>query len=313
MPSPQNAASAGRDLARFAATTPSRRCAESGARTVSSSKLRLARAFIRVPKGKWRAVCLWAARAVHRPLLALATVSSCGHLDAPTRIQLVPHLGAHDVLHFDVSIDWTNTLRIGDRADHQHATIDLIADADVTTLGDGTIKVVQRFETPSIQGDDALAQALEHAAIAHASVTTRIAHDGDVISSRIDGTTDDDARSIAASLGQLVSFRFVRPEPVNVGDEWDKRWTDTATGVVETGAHYRLDRVVSCGVSKCGVIVVRGLDADARSTFDGELVVELDSLRPVRKRVDSTTTSSGEQEGTPYTLEARAVLTATRR
>ena len=218
-------------------------------------------------------------------------------------------------MSFDVAIDWTNVIRTGDRTDTQHATLDLVANADIATTAGGVMDIVQRFETPKVSGDGELGQMLQHTGqgIASASVITRIAADGSVVSSRIENASDEDVRSIVGNLGQLITFRYVRAEPVAVGDEWDKTWTDTATGAFETGAHYRLNEIVACGASRCGVIDVRGRDSDAKSSFRGQLVVELDSLRPVSKHVESIATSSGEQEGTRYEVETKTILTAKRR
>ena len=143
-----------------------------------------------------------------------------------------------------------------------------------------------------------------------ATVTTHFDPNWQVASSSIDGTDDDEARTMIMNLTPVVSFRLMPKEPVAVGDTWQNQWGEalrseqgSAAGNVSTSVRYTLRGVAPCGARTCATIVGEGEDAipaqegttGGTSSFHGEQQVEITNLVPVAKRIESRTMIRGEK------------------
>src|SRR5262249_46385888 len=141
---------------------------------------------------------------------------------------------------------------------------------------------------------------------------TAFSPEGQRKASRIGGAQDDDVRTFAKNLTPMLSFRFVPAKDVAPGDEWSAQWNDSLgsrqgkeVGHVGSSVRYRLDRVESCGTSRCAHLTARGKDdisdngdgVTGTSGLDGGIVVEVDGLRLVRKHVVSTADLTAKRGG----------------
>lgn len=269
-------------------------------------------------------------------LAMLVGMLGCGRQISPerpavTQLGLVPHVEAHDQLRFRVHVEMKSESRVDGQYQLQDAELDVEDVSEVVSIeADGTFVIVERFEGATVGGNLQLADELRRAAseLASASVTTRFTADARTLGSVVGGNAGDETRTLLGNLAPLVSFRFMPRRSVAIGDEWDSRWTDTLetrdgrdTGAISTVAHYRLQQVQPCGVAKCAVLAVRGSDdipaaADqplhGHSEFRGMLEVEVTTLRPISKRVESTTTLAGDRDGLAFEIVTSTSLVAQR-
>jgi len=133
---------------------------------------------------------------------------------------------------------------------------------------------------------------------------TRFDASWQIASSSIDGTDDDEARTLIMNLTPIVSFKMLPRRPVAVGDSWISQWSEPlrsergrATGAVASTVRYQLDATAACGSRRCATIIGDGEDKipasdgiTGTSTFHGEQQVDLLDALPVEKTIESKTT-----------------------
>lgn len=163
-------------------------------------------------------------------------------------------------------------------------------------------------------------------ALSHASVTTRFDAHWHIIGSTIEGTNDDEARTVAMNLTPIVSFRMLPSHSVSVGDSWKNEWKEalrsegaTAAGKVDTNVLYTLHDVSACGVLRCATVVGDGTDTipsqtgmTGTSVFHGEERIDLVDFLPVSKVIESTTITRGSHDGQAFE-EMNSVMVHIRR
>lgn len=176
-------------------------------------------------------------------------------------------------------------------------------------------EIKERFSHAQADGHGELADTMKRvvAILPGATVTTRFDPNWQVASSSIEGTEDDEARTMIMSLTPVVSFRLMPKDPVAVGDTWQNQWGEalrseqgSAAGRVSTSVRYTLRGVAPCGARTCATIVGEGEDAipaqeaTTGGMSHGEQQVEITSLVPVAKTIESKTMMHGEKQRQPF-------------
>jgi hypothetical protein len=218
----------------------------------------------------------------------------------------VLHVGDKLVFHVEASIDAS--------VNAQHAKASLRLDDQVEIVSAAQVK--ETFSNVKADGDGEVADALKRVAVAlpTAAVTTSFDPNWQVASSTIDGTQDDEARTMIMNLTPVVSFRMLPKDPVAIGDSWKNEWTEAlrseqgkGAGKVATNVRYALKAVAACGGRRCATITGDGEDTippqngmTGTSTFHGEQQVDVADMVPVSKLIESKTSMHGEQQGQPF-------------
>ncbi|HTR53637.1 MAG TPA: hypothetical protein VMJ10_23245 [Kofleriaceae bacterium] len=231
---------------------------------------------------------------------------------APDKLTLRPALTVGDRFHYHMVATIEATVTAGGTPQHSKATLELDDAVEVT----GQSEVKEQLSNPTVNGDGEVADAMQRVAavLPSAIVTTHFDANWQVASTSIDGTQDDAARTMLMNLTPVVSFRLAPKQPVAVGDTWQNQWGEalhsergSAAGKVATSVRYTLRDVSACGARRCATIVGDGEDAipaqdgaSGSSHFHGEQRVDLASLVPISKSVESKTILHGEQQGQPF-------------
>ena len=254
-------------------------------------------------------------------MLVVASVACGSHRTAEPepkattneKVTLRPALHVGDKFHYHVEATLDATVTIAGSPQHSKGTVKLDDEVEVT----GASQVKERLSNVTADGDGEIGDAMKRLApiLPTATVTTSFDANWQVASSSIDGTQDDEARTMIMNLTPIVSFRLAPKDPVAVGDTWQNQWGESlnsdkgkAAGKVATSVRYTLRGVGACGTRTCATIVGEGEDAipaqDATSggtsSFHGEQQVELSTLVPVGKTIESKTVMHGQQQGQAF-------------
>lgn len=223
------------------------------------------------------------------------------------KLALLPKLdvGARFVFHVD--------LVVGVDSSGRHDRGEMLLDDTVEVVSSSRVR--ERFSNVKASGEGAIGETLERIAplLSSSSVTTHFDEHWQQDITKIDGTSDDEARTMIMNLTPVVSFRILPSGPVAISGEWAAGWNASlrseqgaASGRVKTNVRYRLDSVATCGTHRCATIVARGSDVippqgetSGTSDFDARIVIDVADVVPISKTIDSRTHLHGEQDGQP--------------
>lgn len=253
--------------------------------------------------------------------LILAVCIGCGSphatsagapASASDKLVLHPAIKPGDRFAYHVAMDVDSTVTAGATPQHAHATMTLADQVEVT----GPAELRETFADATVSGEGEIGEALRRVATAlpSATATTRFDANWQVVSTSIDGTQDDEVRTMIMNLAPVVSFRMLPRGPVAVGDSWTNQWNEAlrsengaGAGKVATSVRYTLREVTACGGRRCAAIVCDGEDAippqngtTGTSAFHAEQQVDVADVVPVSKTIESRTVLHGEQQGQPF-------------
>ncbi len=238
--------------------------------------------------------------------------SAVPEASTPDKLVLHPAIKLGDRFTYHIAMDIDSTVTAGEAPQRAHATMAL----DDRVQATGPAELHETFADATVSGDGDIGDALRRVATAlpSASATTRFDANWQVVSTSIDGTQDDEVRTMIMNMVPIVSFRMVPRGPIAVGDSWTNQWDEAlrsengaGTGKVATSVHYTLRDVTACGERRCAAVVCDGEDAippqngtTGTSTFHAEQKVDVTDVVPVSKTIESTTVLHGDQQGQPF-------------
>lgn len=230
----------------------------------------------------------------------------------PDKLVLHPAIKLGDAFVYHVAMDIESTVTADATPQHAHATMTL----DDRVQATGPAELRETFANVAVAGEGEIGDALRRVATALplASAMTRFDANWQVVSTSIEGTQDDEVRTMIMNMVPVVSFRMLPRGPVGVGESWTNQWNEAlrsesgaGTGKVATSVRYTLREVTACGERRCAAIVCDGEDAivpqngtTGTSAFHAEQQVDVADVVPVSKTIESKTMLHGEQQGQPF-------------